>query len=458
MSFPTSTGAIQPKITVVGSGLAGLTAAFRLQEMGYHVNLYEARQRPGGRVLTAKLGESYEELGGKNFLDGSTAENSLKLIYDLGLKILEDERPYSRVFVNGNQMIPFLDILRKLRDPEALEIKLAEIAARSQNLQEVIDSVFEDPNLRLLSTVIMASYEGSDPKNLDSSCFDALYWLFMHGIIAIRKADEGQNPTVKWLTLKGGNAQLPLALSEKLSTPIHYDHALTALRKENQKIVLTFNHKKEISTDLVLLAIPCSTFEDIDFGLNAIPPEQLSRIQEVQYGTNGKILFPIAIENPLYDVVLSSDVCSWMNHSNKVMTFYYGGTRSIFNAQNAKSKFDQGILTIKAVYPSLTIKANTLEEANDRQLAPYDNAVFKSWVADPYSKGSYSNRAPGTATWLSEMENRNGEKVRKAFRPVKNKIFFAGEHTTILDALGTLEGAIESGERMARLMNKVLRK
>jgi len=112
---------------------------------------------------------------------------------------------------------------------------------------------------------------------------------------------------------------------------------------------------------------------------------------------------------------------------------------------------------LRPVYPSLTLKTSPLEEAKDLQLASYDNAVFKSWIDDPYSKGSYSNRAIGTAGWLSEMENSHGEKVRTAFRPVDDKIFFAGEHTTILDAMGTLEGAIESGERMARLMDKVLR-
>lgn len=43
------------QIVVVGAGLAGLTAAFRLRDKGYDVHLFEARERPGGRILFFKL-------------------------------------------------------------------------------------------------------------------------------------------------------------------------------------------------------------------------------------------------------------------------------------------------------------------------------------------------------------------------------------------------------------------
>jgi monoamine oxidase len=42
------------KVIVVGAGLAGLTAAVRLKEMGAKVSLIEARNRVGGRVLTIR--------------------------------------------------------------------------------------------------------------------------------------------------------------------------------------------------------------------------------------------------------------------------------------------------------------------------------------------------------------------------------------------------------------------
>ena len=96
------------------------------------------------------------------------------------------------------------------------------------------------------------------------------------------------------------------------------------------------------------------------------------------------------------------------------------------------------------------------EKAQDQQLVSYEDAVFKSWVKDPYANGSYSNRAVGQATILSEIIRIKGEEVRTIFRPIHDQIFFAGEHTTLLPVLGTMEAAVESGERMARLMEKCL--
>ena len=47
-------GATQPRIVVVGAGLAGLTCAYRLKQAGLNADLYEASTRVGGRCWTIK--------------------------------------------------------------------------------------------------------------------------------------------------------------------------------------------------------------------------------------------------------------------------------------------------------------------------------------------------------------------------------------------------------------------
>ena len=440
-------------ISSIGAGRAGLTAAYRLQEKGYDVQVYEARHRPGGRVLTAKIGESYGELGGQNLCDAGEPYHSTALLRDLGLESLSHELPFRPLFVNGTRVIPSFEIFRKIKNPETLEDTLEKIAAHASSIQEVINAAFEDPDARLLFTGTMRNYEGSDPCHLDVATIDSLYTLCAGSLNKMKEADAGRPPIYASLTVKGGNGKLPLALSQQLKYPIQYGQVLTALHQEGQGVTLTFNKAREVQTDLVLLALPCSMFADIDFRGDAIPQETLARIHTIQYGTNAKILFSCPpLTNP-HDVFQTPTLISWPNETNDIRTLYCGGELGICDAQKAHTFFRQGKDAIHRAYPHLSIPFHPLEAAQDNQFISYQGSVFKSWALDTYAKGSYTNRAPGTAAWLSDVEIIKGEKVRPLFRPINDKIFFAGEHTTALESLGTMEGAIESGERMARLIN-----
>ena len=60
-----------PKVLVVGAGIAGLVAAYRLSQAGVPVDIVEARNRVGGRMFTAQnfAGTSIPvDLGGE-FID-----------------------------------------------------------------------------------------------------------------------------------------------------------------------------------------------------------------------------------------------------------------------------------------------------------------------------------------------------------------------------------------------------
>src|SRR5579875_552643 len=62
---PTLSGGGGKKVVVLGSGVAGLTAAYELSKAGYEVTLLEARDRVGGRSWTARKGTQHTELGGE---------------------------------------------------------------------------------------------------------------------------------------------------------------------------------------------------------------------------------------------------------------------------------------------------------------------------------------------------------------------------------------------------------
>src|SRR3954464_13434625 len=67
---PAHAASAQPRIVVVGAGLAGLVATYRLQQAGYQPQLFEASDRAGGRCWTIRGA----------FADGQIAEHGRELI------------------------------------------------------------------------------------------------------------------------------------------------------------------------------------------------------------------------------------------------------------------------------------------------------------------------------------------------------------------------------------------
>jgi monoamine oxidase len=451
----------KPRISVIGAGVAGLTAAYRLQEMGHEVHVFEARHRPGGRVLTAQMGTSYEELGGKNFLDGGEPLHSLKLFRDLGLVPLNYDIPFDPLYVIDGKVYRLFDILWDYRNIDGLLDKLKAASETSQNLQEVINKVFEDEDIQIIFTGAITSYEGSPPQHLDPTAYDSLYMLCTLFTGTMNEAHEGQPPTRPWLSVKGGNAQLPLALNAGLKNKIEYGHTLTSIYKVDQKMVLKFNKEHVVHTDIVLLAIPCSVYNEIDIATDFIPQDRLDLFQSIQYGTSAKILFSYssydkAKDNNLKEIFASPTFVSWSNNVDDIRTLYFGGEYGTYDVKQAKALLEQGTKMITMINPNVEVDSHVLEAAKDSQYVAYKECVYKSWAQDKYAKGCYINRAPGTAVLLNETEVIGGEKVRKLFSPIQDRVFFAGEHATILDDFGTLEGAIESGDRVARLINKTI--
>ena len=71
------------KIAVLGGGVSGLTAAFKLGADGHEVTVFEASDRLGGNISTDEWNECLVEWGPNGFLDNEPA--TLRLIEDLGL-------------------------------------------------------------------------------------------------------------------------------------------------------------------------------------------------------------------------------------------------------------------------------------------------------------------------------------------------------------------------------------
>jgi oxygen-dependent protoporphyrinogen oxidase len=106
-------------VAIIGGGITGLTAAFRLQQRGIPVILYEAGNRVGGVIQSVRQDGFLAECGPNTILE--TSPKISALINDLGLegrRMYSDPAAANRYLVRDGKLVPLPDsFLRFLRTP-----------------------------------------------------------------------------------------------------------------------------------------------------------------------------------------------------------------------------------------------------------------------------------------------------------------------------------------------------
>ncbi len=441
------------KVVVVGGGIAGLTTAYRLYKGGMNVDLYEARSRVGGRILTAKVNGHIAELGGQNIRDGGDAVNLNSLIDELGLQCNSSPICVNHSYFNGENLIPIGEILRDITiDLQILKNQLHELAFTCHNMKEVLKKLVDphDPLYKILA-VRMAAYEGGTIEKLSPIYIKTLFQMFL-GVLY--SAQESEDVYIERLTVAGGNEMLPKKIGEVLGTRLHLNMPLKKVAKRKDgSFQLTFKNGKEVDADIVVLAMPCSVYQQIIFESDVIDFQKLKAIRNVQYGTNAKIIVPFT--PPLAKTtgfVIADESISSFDCAQQLLTVYYTGKASHFCSETIANSYPQIQSLLRASCASSLPTALPVY-AEDQFDRSYDGPVGYSWPNDPYAGGSYSYIAGGQEDILMSTVEQNGETFKTLFAPIRQHLYFAGEHASILSEVsGTMEAACESGERIARAL------
>jgi oxygen-dependent protoporphyrinogen oxidase len=110
------------KIVVVGAGIAGLTAAYRLQRLGCQVTLLETSSKPGGRMITIHW-QGFQIDPGASFLTSRDAY-LFQLVDELGIRdqispFKNENSGFQVVIVRGNthHKVNFMKLSSYLRWP-----------------------------------------------------------------------------------------------------------------------------------------------------------------------------------------------------------------------------------------------------------------------------------------------------------------------------------------------------
>jgi len=428
-------------VLVAGAGLAGLTAAFDLLEMGAAVTVVEARDRVGGRVWTIRDGftdRQHAEAGGDMIDEAQTEIRDLASSLGLTLtRILRDGFGYVRPDKAGQPKIIARSAQRGWQrlagELEALvrRYRLAEqrwdspIAAdlARQSVAHWLDEQRADEELRTTAAALRGFFL-ADPEELS--------------LLALVDQFATSDQSSPWhlYRIEGGNDRLPGALAAKLGDRVKLGAELVAVSVRGRAVHASVRHGRNVATlvnDYVVFALPATTLRRVPI-VPALPPHQHQAISTLRYGRGTKTLLqfdrrfwrapgrPRAFGSPLAYGAL------WEGNEEQsgrpgILTLLAGGGAS-----------DATQVTVER--EGIERFASSLEwlGSDGAQLTASRQIV---WQSDPFARGGYAffdpTFDPSLREWLA--------------RPA-GRLFFAGEHTSYRWQ-GYMNGAVESGRRAA---------
>jgi monoamine oxidase len=447
-----------PRIVVVGAGLAGLTAAYRLKQAGYLVQVYEASDRLGGRCWTIRgafAEGQIAEHGGELIDQGHTALRQLAA--ELGLKLdnlLQGE-------LNGTEPTYYFDgkpypHAQAIDDLKAIWQKLhSDLSAasyptlynlstergRQLDRMSIIDWIEESvpggmasPLGQLLDVAYTIEY-GAD-SDVQSS-LNLLYLLGYRGQGQLRIFGASNEK----YRVVGGNDQVPTLLAQRLTGQVTSGSALVAIRRRSDgAYTLCFDEgsaSRTITADRVVLALPFSILRSaVDISKAGFSARKLTAIREQGMGTNSKL--HVQFKTRHWNALGSNgetyadtgyqntwEVTRAQSGRAGILVDYTGGAiGASFGSGTAASRVPKFLGQIEPVLPGIGAQWN-------------GRATLDHWTSNPWTKGSYSYWKVGQYTKFAGAE-----------REREGNCHFAGEHTSI-DFQGYLNGAVETGERAA---------
>lgn len=430
-----------PRIAIVGGGLAGLTAAYRLRQQlpKARLALFEANaSRLGGRVytLTNAIGTLTTELGGDSISENHSS--LIQLAADLGVNIVRVPDPVKNrevmTVIDGQKYSEEEISLALLPYADALSTETEDLDNLS--LAEFFDQLGISGWLRKLLDHAFAAEYGIETDYL--SAYNVL-WSFKSEDNKVRLFPHDDST----LRVEKGNGQVIEALANNVSSqmPIHLGYQLLEVTKEGQRYNLAFQQGysiKEFLFDYVVLTIPYSVLKDVPLkiGMSDLRKEA---IEQLTYGQNAKIVAgyrrAVWFEQGLPHIVVSNgpsemswDSSFWQNSNGSVSrTYYFGSTKWLNQWKNVEPTVAAAQLdaSLQSLYPGITKASN-------------GEAVSYFWSENPLAKGSYGGYGPQYITKYYEIM---GEPV--------GRVFFAGEHLGG-DSAGFMDGAVVSAEKAVK--------
>ena len=429
----------QHSAVVIGAGLAGLAAAYRLKTAGWNVTVLEARDRIGGRVFSHKDQQTglVCELGAEWV--GESHERIKALCRDFNIPLqkhqfedflLRDGRVYRpgewgfspqakaafEKMIAGYEKLTAAQKTRLDRYDWWNHLERIGFTPDDLRLRDLMDSTDFGESIRHVSAfAALAEYAESSPKNeMDYK-------------------------------MTGGNSRLVEEFVKRIgSESILFSFKVTRITQRAGKISITGEGIAPSAIfvfrpDAVICTVPVQSLLKIEFD-PPLPAAQRAAAEQLSYSR-------ICKNSVVYSERFWKEE-SFSMVSDTTSHFYFHSTQSqpgkegILTAYAVGEKAD--VLSSQSDERRMRVVANDIVALDDDAPKKARRIISYAWQRDPFTDGAYALYRPGQ--WFG---------IRPVLARPHGKVLFAGEH--IADWQGFMEGAINTGEDAADALVRTAR-
>jgi monoamine oxidase len=429
------------KVLIAGAGLAGLSAAYELVQAGHQVTVLDARDRPGGRVLTLRdsfADGQYAEAGAETFAETHDfVQHYVQAFHLETMPAWNYGKLTSLFFRDGQRSRSSPELSRKYIEPLVKEI--GEPLAPGWPTADLLRQFDKFSMAELLRSrgaspeeIALLQFTYSDAWD-NGTAPDSALCLLRDEAIARRGAS---------FRIRGGNDRLPRALAQALGARLHYRVTLARIAQNNKQVTVTVNdsgrRRSQISADYLICAIPFPVLRSIEVS-PAFSPGKQQAIRELSYNSVTRVY----VQSPTRPWI-AEGLSGFVTTDLPIGTVWdctegQPGARGILECYTSGERA-RSLASLSEPQRIRTVVENLQRVFPD---VIYEKSVSIAWDADPLVRGAFAwFKRDQMATLLPHIARREG------------RVFFAGEHTS--PWFGWMQGALQSGNRAAHEVNEAV--
>jgi monoamine oxidase len=429
-----------PEVIVAGAGIAGLYAAWLLEEQGVRVRVLEASGRVGGRLLTLRHLPGLPEAGGQT-LDAVYAR-TLAACARLGLRVYP-RRPFrvpGRVVATRGALLPaerwpgspFNETVGDERAllPDELANHYLDAHNPLVGLDDWRRPGFADYDARSLRDELVRLGASPAARDWIERLYDGLGTDRVSALFAYRKRLVARFGGGQLFRISGGSGALTDAIAARLRDEVRLREQVVAVSQRGNRVEFTCADGARHAAPFALVSIPFTLLRRVDLR-PAPPPDLAELVATLPYNriTQVRLAFrepfweadglpPAMLGDAPFEKVFATPAESGELHELTAWLDGRGAERF-----DGLTEAEIGRMVRRSVESARPAARGRLEVVN-----------VVAWGRQPFARGSYHFWAPGRLARL-------GQALQRPW----GSVHWIGEHTAELQQ--GIEGAMESAER-----------